>query len=562
MANKTKKKISLQAWHIGLSMTVLFCIFNILNFRGANTSDDGQQSGLSGVLERSVFDYRIQSRGERKTSGSVGLLAIDEKSIAKFGRWPFSRSAYVEAFKNLKDAGVQWIGMDVLFPEPEQLSLNDALEPMQSILQKSISSQGVLDPRVFVEGIAGLVKESPNDRLFGKSIEEFENVVQAFMFLNPEEGESLDRDWKTARKLVQGNAIALVEQKPGSEPRQVEPVFPLINTPAISGNKPILAFINNPPDKDGLARRYRLIGEISAENAKEANEPKRFAVSMGLQLAARYLNKKVKVISGDHIEKILLVDDVGNETRLPLTGRNGDILINHYGRHIDSAGNSTPTIISLADASEKKLPEKVPPILIMGSTTTGATDVRPSPLDPLANGVEHHIAVIENILRNDFLNRPLYFIIYELFVAFIAGLLLILLMKNASALLSLVILVATHIALEIIDRKFIFGRNDVYNSAILHLQNASIFFSMTMFKYFVEEREKRELKGAFQHYLNPSVINEVLDSPEGLKLGGSKQELTVFFSDVRGFTTISEVLSPEALASLLNEYFTPMTKIV
>jgi adenylate cyclase len=562
MANKSKKKISLQAWHIGLIVTVLFCIINIVNFRGANTSDDGQQSGLFGALERSVFDYRIQTRGERKTSELVGLLAIDEKSIAKFGRWPFSRSAYIEAFKNLKAAGVQWIGMDVLFPESEQLSLNDALEPMQSILQKSLSPQGVLDPRLFVEGLAALVKESPSDQLFGKSIEEFGNVVQAFMFLNPDEGEGLDRDWKAARKLVQDNAIGLVEQKPGAEPRQVEPIFPLTNIPAISGNKPILGFINNAPDKDGLARRYKLIGEISAENASEANESKRFAISMGLQLASRYLNKQVKVTYSDHIEKIVLVDDAGTETRLPLTGLQGHTLINHYGHLIDSSGNSTPPIISLADASEKILPEKVPPILIMGSTTTGAHDVRPSPLDSVANGVEHHIAVIENILRNDFLNRPLYFIINELILTFIAGLLLILLMQKASALVSLVILFATHIALEIIDRKFIFGRNDVYNIAIIHLQNASIFFSMTLFKYFVEEREKRELKGAFQHYLNPSVINQVLDSPEGLKLGGEKRELTVFFSDVRGFTTISEVLSPEALASLLNEYFTPMTKIV
>ena len=84
----------------------------------------------------------------------------------------------------------------------------------------------------------------------------------------------------------------------------------------------------------------------------------------------------------------------------------------------------------------------------------------------------------------------------------------------------------------------------------------------TLYKYITEEKERKKVKGAFQYYLSPEVINQVLDDPEQLSLGGEKKELTVFFSDVRGFTTISESLSPEKLRELMNEYFTPMTKIV
>ncbi|MCX6129035.1 MAG: adenylate/guanylate cyclase domain-containing protein, partial [Proteobacteria bacterium] len=82
------------------------------------------------------------------------------------------------------------------------------------------------------------------------------------------------------------------------------------------------------------------------------------------------------------------------------------------------------------------------------------------------------------------------------------------------------------------------------------------------YKYMTEEREKKMVKGAFQHYLSPEVIDQVLQNPDQLKLGGEKKELTVFFSDVRGFTTISETLTPEKLSELMNEYFTPMTSIV
>jgi adenylate cyclase len=97
---------------------------------------------------------------------------------------------------------------------------------------------------------------------------------------------------------------------------------------------------------------------------------------------------------------------------------------------------------------------------------------------------------------------------------------------------------------------------------MIYVQNFALFFAVTLLKYFTEEREKKKIKNAFQHYLNPAVINDLMENPGALKLGGEKKELTVFFSDVRGFTTISETLSPEALSALLNEYFTPMTNII
>ncbi len=97
---------------------------------------------------------------------------------------------------------------------------------------------------------------------------------------------------------------------------------------------------------------------------------------------------------------------------------------------------------------------------------------------------------------------------------------------------------------------------------IFYIQAFSIFMLVTLYKYFSEERDKKMIRGAFQHYLNPAVISTLIENPSLLKLGGEKKTLTVFFSDVRGFTTISESLSPEKLTSVLNEYFTPMTKVV
>jgi adenylate cyclase len=87
-------------------------------------------------------------------------------------------------------------------------------------------------------------------------------------------------------------------------------------------------------------------------------------------------------------------------------------------------------------------------------------------------------------------------------------------------------------------------------------------FLTTLYKYMTEELERKKLKGAFQHHLSPEVINQMLENPEVMQLGGVRQELTVLFSDVRGFNSISESLSPERLCELMNDYFTPMTSLV
>src|SRR5207302_8305711 len=99
-------------------------------------------------------------------------------------------------------------------------------------------------------------------------------------------------------------------------------------------------------------------------------------------------------------------------------------------------------------------------------------------------------------------------------------------------------------------------------AALPLVELGSMFVLVTVYRYATEERDKRQLRKAFQLYLNPEVMEEMLKEPEKLQLGGEEREMTVMFSDIRGFTTISEKLSPQALVHLLNEYLSPMTDIV
>jgi adenylate cyclase len=147
-------------------------------------------------------------------------------------------------------------------------------------------------------------------------------------------------------------------------------------------------------------------------------------------------------------------------------------------------------------------------------------------------------------------------------VVIVLGVFFSLLLTYSSALFSAVGVIVVYVAYFYLDRHLWFNKGIWVYMGMPYIQITGLFMTVTLYKYFTEEREKKKVKGAFQHYLSPDVMHQVLDNPDKLKLGGERRECTVFFSDVRGFTTISEALPPEKLVELMNDYLSPMTEIV
>lgn len=565
---RSKFKFKFAAWHVGALVALAFLSLNLQRLRlesGFEAESDG--SSLKSI-DRFFYDRLFRDRGTRPMSTKVGILAIDEKSIAMFGRWPFPRDSYSEAFKNLKAAGVKWIGLDVLFSEPERPLLEDTLAPLENILFSSTSPSGVLDPRKFIASVTELLKTSPGDLALRETFRSFGNVVHAVALLNPDEIDGTSKDWNKERDRLAPSLVTLVETSAAANKENkdkqelLEQFYPLMSTQFVAGEKHIAGSISSAVDDDGIVRKVHLIHKVKMPNSLPGSSEHAFLPSLSLQLVSKYLNRKIRIRMKENYLSIALVAANGDALEIPTNVFTNQLPLNHYGNHISSNGKDTPLLISLADATENKLPNELPEILIMGSTTMGIADIRPSPLNAVANGVEHHVAAVDNILRQDFLKRGPSSVVAELLIAILAATILIIILSKAEALVCLVLLVLTYITLEILNQKIFFARGNLLQLGFLHIQNFSIFTSMILYKFFVEEREKRKVRGAFQQYLNPAVINQLLSSPDGLKLGGEKRELTVFFSDVRGFTSISERLAPEVLANLLNEYFTPMTDIV
>ncbi len=201
-------------------------------------------------------------------------------------------------------------------------------------------------------------------------------------------------------------------------------------------------------------------------------------------------------------------------------------------------------------------------LLIFGASALGIYDLRVTPFDENYPGPEIHVTLLDNLLRQDFLSRPKWEAWLMPWLILAGGLLLSFLMGQLGAMMGLIGTILTFLSLLLIDRFFLFGQGVVVNAALPFSMLGFVYLGTNFYNYLIAERGKRELKQTFQKYVSPAIVDEILKSPENIELGGKKLRVSVFFSDVRGFTTISEKLDPRSLSDLLNSYLTPMTDLV
>jgi adenylate cyclase len=199
---------------------------------------------------------------------------------------------------------------------------------------------------------------------------------------------------------------------------------------------------------------------------------------------------------------------------------------------------------------------------IIGATAIGVYDLRVTPYQEIYPGVETHVNLLANLMSQNFLRQHKAEFRYMMFILAGLGIFVSVLLHYLGAISGLIatFLIAAGIAL--VDRYLLFNNGIVASTAFPMIQVSLIYISMTFYKYLTEERKKKHLKATFSKYVSPAIVDEILKDPENINLGGRKQKMSVFFSDVRGFTTISEKLDPQVLSNVLNEYLTPMTNIV
>lgn len=508
------------------------------------------------AFENKSFDLRFMLRGKKEPTGKVGILAIDEKSIQKFGRWPFPRRIFEKAFANLKKSGAEWIGFDVVWDQPERALLEDALPIIEQMkISPSEARQGW-------EAVGRMRRASLADLTIANAIKDYEKIVTGYYFYSPQEHDviaALGERRFDGLKYIQDSFISLYQMPDGKELKD----FPELALGAVVGNTPVIAessshagfFNNDPEDDDAIWRSVNLLKQADGQ----------LLPSLALKMAASMLNRPI-VVSFDQfgVESILLPDEADEKklTEIPVDPLGeGKALINHLGP------SKTLRHFSLADAHDNSFTaEERQAIngmsLLLGPTAIAVNDLRANPFDPTFNGVEQHATFVDNIISNRFFRRPKDVLKTELYVLITLAVVFSILLSVSSAFVSLIFLALTYVVYYHFDKYIWFNKGIWVYIGLPYIQVTLMFLTVTIYKYFIEERERRKVKGAFQHYLSADVMDQVLNDPDRLKLGGERRECTMFFSDVRDFTSISESLPPDKLVELMNDYLSPMTEII
>ena len=260
----------------------------------------------------------------------------------------------------------------------------------------------------------------------------------------------------------------------------------------------------------------------------------------------------------------------------------GQVLINFYGRQMSlpyvsarELFNDKPTVHvqrGVKNGEGKQIQIQETEIdkkeffkgrnVMVGATAVGLYDLRNTPVEANYPGPELHLTMLANLLDQNFLmswskessTMPWLFLIL--------GALLTVVWAYVDSLVSFAVLLGVLAAGAGVDLWLFLSKKLMIHTFLPYALVLSCFFTIQLYRYFTEEKKKRELKSTFSKYVSPAVVDELLKDTENLKLGGRKEHMSVFFSDVRGFTTISEKLPPEELSRVLNLYLTPMTELV
>jgi adenylate cyclase len=490
---------------------------------------------LLDVLELKTYDLRLRAAQTSATPPEVVIAAIDEKSLSRLGRWPWSRRTLSRLVDRIDTLGARVIAFDVFFGEAEGRQLLDKIAQLEA----EHGYRGGASP------YAALRQALAGDDSLARSIAASGKVVLGMAFLTTDEETAhvTAADAERAFRSVESQAIGVIRARAGAplDFPMPEPTGLVANLPALQAGARYVGHISTIPDEDGTLRWAPLVMRYHGK----------FFPSADLQAARAYLGVKELVLdtASYGVSGIALGD------RYIPTDEYGRALIHYLGPE------KTFRTISVADildggVDKDALRDK---IVLIGATAKGIGDIRVTPFGPAFPGVEIRATVIRNLLSDGFIRRPGWMFLLDivLLVSLGAGLTFALprLGVGNGALLTLGLLGSLFvIAAYLFDHAHVW-LSVVYPSVLV----VTLFVQATVFSYFVTESQKRQIKSAFQHYVPSKVVDEIAHDITKLRLGGEKRELTVLFSDIRGFTSVAESLAPEELVKLLNTYLTQMT---
>jgi adenylate cyclase len=481
------------------------------------------------VLRNLVFDeYQRQWPRAYRPDLPVRIVDVDDESLRRFGQWPWPRTLFARTVDRLAEADAGVVAFDVVFSEPDRMAPANFLATWQDHLDS--------------ERLRGELEQLPDPDILLSASMAKTRTVTGFV-LRPEPGLR-----KPATKWGDGATL-------GDDPRAFVKNFAgaLTTQPVLEAGAQGNGSVNYLPDADNIVRRvglfYGLDGELypslAAEAIRLASEAPSYDYQSSGASGILAFGEPTGIVAV-RLGQPVVPTDADGTIRLYDTG--------HQSRRFLPAWQILDGSFD-ADAISGH-------IVLIGTSAPIIGDLVSTPLQPVMAGVEVHAQVIEQILSGQFLQRPDWIVGAELLYLIVFGAVLLVAIRYAGAFLSLAIMLGAAGAAFGISavsfRQAGLLLDPLYPSVVALL----LYLSGTYLGYRRTEREKRFVREAMGRYLAPALVEQVIRHPEKLKLGGDLRELTVLFSDIRGFTRIAEQLDPEALTRLVNRFLTPLTRII
>jgi adenylate cyclase len=515
--------------------------------------------------ELRTLDMRFNLRGPRKVDPRIAIVAIDQPTINRYG-WPFSRYLHARLLDRLCSAGARSIGLDIFFPYHDPTASSTVLAAMK----KQLAEKGMPFDEAAFGKVSDIAAQNDSDAQFAEALKKCGNVTLAHEFFDSEAQQAgLDPEtiaqyndvlayqaYPQIRKIASQGRYRFFVDNPDHPGEQFDARGVLPNLKMFADATKYAGFINAYADEDGTFRRMPLVMRYP-EKVKTTLE-ENFFPSLAVQTTREYLQAGPD--STIFFFGPLGPDNLEINNLIVKPNPTGEMLVNFAGPE-----KSYPTY-TYSDVTEGKIPAEdfKDKIVYVGVTATGViSDIRPTAYQKQGYpGVEIHANVSDNILNNSFLKRGAYEETTDMAMVLMAGVFMGLIFVIMPATISwAALIVALGAMLSYIYAQFSWhGRwLDVVIPSFTMIGN---FVGIVSYRVIFEEREKRKVRGAFGMYVHPGLIGQMLKDPGLLRLGGEEVEMTVMFSDVRGFTSISEKLTPQQLVELLNEYLTAMSDTI
>ncbi|MBI3813480.1 MAG: adenylate/guanylate cyclase domain-containing protein [Nitrospinae bacterium] len=493
-------------------------------------------------LEFKSFDLRFIYRGVVKPGDEVAIAVIDEKSLDELGKWPWPRNIQAELINKLTQKGVKVIGFDAVFSEPD---INPGLKNIGEV-KKRLAEDKSVNPEL-IKLVENAEKESNNDIIFADALKKSQNTILGYFLHFTKEGlehvkkEVLDASVDNIRSS-QYNAVRFAS--PSAQSVQLQEAYAVeASIKPLSESAKGAGFFSFISDDDGAIRKVPLIVRYNDM----------LFPPLSIQMLKEYLETDISFNIEDYgVDEVQLGDIV-----IP-TDERGAMLINYYGPQ-----KAFPHY-SITDIIHDRIPAELlqDRMVLVGPTALGIYDLRITPFQQNYPGVEIHATIIDNIFQQNFIIRPDWMAVYDIAVIILLGIILSILLPRLKAIYAGILMLILSAAYLELSYYFFIDKGLWINIVYPLSETFSVYVGITVYRYATEEKEKKFIKGAFSQYLAPAVINQLIDNPKMLELGGEEKILTAFFSDIKGFSTFSEKLTPKELVHLLNLYLTEMTDIV